>query len=88
VLRRRRAALCVAESDALTTPAVFTAGFAYFRLRKSGYSKPELRRIAGRVRQQVGLQRDVFAFFKHEDRPEGPLHARQLLQVLSQVRAA
>ncbi len=88
VLRHRNAALCVAESDELITPAVFTALFAYFRLRKTDYSAAERRGIAERVRQQVKDGREVFAFFKHEDLPQGPLHARELLQEVAGARAA
>ncbi len=42
ILERHGAALCVAESDELQTPAKRTAPFTCYRLRKSEYSEAEL----------------------------------------------
>jgi hypothetical protein len=33
-----------------------------------------------RIRQHLGAGRDVFAYFKHEETPEGALSAVELLQ--------
>src|SRR5690349_4911610 len=77
-LREVNAALCQAESEKLQTPAVQTADFTYFRLRKQSYSanhRAELARQALRL-AEAG---DVFTYFKHEDTPEGALYAEQLL---------
>lgn len=78
LLRGANAALCLAESEKLETPEIQTANFSYLRLRKSDYSREarqQLRqRIAGYARRG-----DVFVFFKHEDTPEGALHAEELL---------
>src|ERR1035441_381771 len=38
LLSKHGVCLCLAESDKLEVPKVFTAGFAYFRLRKGDYS--------------------------------------------------
>jgi len=32
-----------------------------------------------RIQQHLGGGRDVFAYFKHEETPEGALYARELL---------
>ena len=45
-LARRNIALCLAESDKLEVPKIFTADFVYFRLRKGDYSE------AGRERDR------------------------------------
>lgn len=79
-LRSHQAALCIAESDELQSPAVLTADFAYFRLRRSQYSSEERRRIAGEMRNRLNETGDIFAFFKHEEQPESPLYARELRQ--------
>lgn len=78
VLRKANAALCHAESEKLETPRVQTADFSYLRLRKAKYS-PKAR--AELARRAAGLARsgDVFIYFKHEDTPEGALHAEELL---------
>jgi uncharacterized protein YecE (DUF72 family) len=78
-LRKSNVALCQAESADLETPAVETADFSYLRLRKDTYSEASRARVANRV---AGLVRrgDVFAYFKHEDTPEGALYAEQLLK--------
>jgi uncharacterized protein YecE (DUF72 family) len=77
-LREANAALCQAESEKLETPKVQTADFTYFRLRKQGYSPKDRAELAN---QAAGLAHkgDVFAYFKHEDTPEGALYAEELL---------
>jgi uncharacterized protein YecE (DUF72 family) len=80
VLERHHAALCLAESDDFETPTVFTADFAYYRLRKSEYSDSDRKRIAGAIRKRLKESSEIFAFFKHEERPESSLWARELLQ--------
>lgn len=75
------AALCVAESDELETPDVTTAAFSCYRLRKSSYSEGAVQAIAGRIRKRAA-RGDVFAYFKHEETPEGALHAEYLIKQL------
>ncbi len=88
VLRRHNAALCIAESDKLESPEVFTADFAYFRLRKPEYSAGERRRIAEMMAARLKQSREIFAFFKHEERPESPLYARELMDAVNGSSAA
>jgi uncharacterized protein YecE (DUF72 family) len=77
LLREHGAALCVAESDELTTPDVKTAAFACYRLRKSEYSAQDLTAIRETL-QQCATEGDVFAYFKHEEEPTGALRASQV----------
>jgi uncharacterized protein YecE (DUF72 family) len=79
VMREANAALCLAESERLETPDVQTADFFYLRLRKEDYSDKERKTVAARV---AGLAKkgDAFVYFKHEDTPEGALHAEGLLK--------
>jgi uncharacterized protein YecE (DUF72 family) len=79
LLRERNVALCVAGSETLETPDVTTADFAYYRFRKAAYSAQERRVLLKTLRGHTRLGRDVFAYFKHEDTPEGALFARELL---------
>ena len=78
ILRKAGAALCLAETDDLVTPEVYTADFAYFRLRLSDYSADARKNLAERVRA-ARERGEVYAFFKHEERPESPLYAVELL---------
>jgi uncharacterized protein YecE (DUF72 family) len=78
-MRQHNAALCVAESDDLTVPDVVTADFSYFRFRRSEYSSAERRAIAKRLRERAAEGRQVFAFMKHEERPESALWAEEVL---------
>ncbi len=80
VLRRHGAALCLAERDEGATPEVVTAGFTYLRLRKSTYTAPELRRVAGRIKRYAEYG-DVFAFFR-QNGETGPFYAQKLAQKL------
>jgi len=81
VLRDRGAALCVAESDDLETPDVATAGFTYYRLRKSAYSKARLASVVKTIRGRASAG-EVFAYFKHEEEPSGALRALDTLRRL------
>ncbi|HLK54443.1 MAG TPA: DUF72 domain-containing protein [Candidatus Angelobacter sp.] len=74
ILRQKNAALCWAESEKITTPHVSTANFLYYRFRVPGYSQDQLQRIAGELIAE-GKDKDVFAFFKHEENPESALNA-------------
>jgi uncharacterized protein YecE (DUF72 family) len=78
VLRAANAALCNAESEKLQTPDEQTADFAYLRLRKEEYSAKERKALEQRIARLAG-NGDVYIYFKHEDTPEGALHAEELL---------
>jgi uncharacterized protein YecE (DUF72 family) len=73
-LRAANVALCVAESETLETPDVTTADFTYLRLRKETY---EIEPLRARVAPHL-IHGDVFAYFKHEDTPDGAIGAEQL----------
>jgi uncharacterized protein YecE (DUF72 family) len=78
-LRARNAALCVAESEERDTPDVVTANFAYYRYRKPSYTAEERKTMVARIEQHLAAGRDVFAYFKHEETPEGALYAVDVL---------
>jgi uncharacterized protein YecE (DUF72 family) len=77
-LRARNLALCVADSEKLSTPLEATADYAYFRLRDEGYQQPDLERWAAAVRGLDGV-RDAFVYFKHEEQGLGPDFARRFI---------
>ena len=76
-------ALCLAESERLVIPKVFTADFGYFRLRQGDYSEEARAEIATRARSLIDGGRDVFVYFKHEDDPRGAVWAEELLKRIS-----
>jgi len=78
-LRRARIALCQAESEKLQTPDIATANFRYFRLRKDKYSTRARKAIKQKI-IAAARSSDVFAYFKHEDSPDGALYAENLLK--------
>jgi len=78
-LGKHNVSLCLAESEKLEIPKVVTADFVYHRLRKTEYSKETLAAIESQTRGQMDTGRDVFAFFKHEEDPQGALYAEDLL---------
>jgi len=85
LLKSQNRALCVAETEEKTTPDVVTADFAYYRYRKPSYTPDERRAMVGRIREHLGEGRNVFAYFKHEETPEGALYA---VEVLREVAAS
>ena len=79
ILREHNVALCVAESEERDTPDIVTADFAYYRYRKPSYTPDERQAMVNRMREHLAAGRDVFAYFKHEETPEGAIYAREVL---------
>ena len=77
-------ALCLAESDRLEAPKVFTADFGYFRLRKEDYSDDARHGIADQALELLAGGRDAYVYFKHEDDPHGAIWAEELLNTVRQ----
>jgi len=79
ILREHNVALCIAESEERDTPDVVTADYAYYRYRKPNYMPEERQAMVSRMREHLAAGRDVFAYFKHEETPEGAIYAREVL---------
>jgi uncharacterized protein YecE (DUF72 family) len=84
-LRERNIALCVAETEERDTPDVVTADYAYYRYRKPSYSTEERKAMVARVHEHLAAGRDVLAYFKHEETPEGALYAVDVLEGCSKA---
>lgn len=82
ILRARNLALCVADSEKLSTPVEVTADYAYFRLRDEGYQPADIERWA-RVVASLSNVTDAFVYFKHEEQGLGPEFAQRLMGYLS-----
>jgi uncharacterized protein YecE (DUF72 family) len=82
-LRERNIALCVAETEERNTPDVVTADYAYYRYRKPTYTPEERQAMVARMHEHLAANRDVFAYFKHEETPEGVLYAQDVLSTAS-----
>jgi uncharacterized protein YecE (DUF72 family) len=87
ILREHNAALCIAESDDLTTPEVHTARtHTCFRLRRNGgYGPAEIEAFAQRF-TLLAKDRDTYIYFKHEDEPTGALNAANFLAQASSTQ--
>lgn len=81
LLEARNISLCVAESEKLEVPEVITADFVYYRLRKPEYTTEDIGAIAGRAQELLAKNKDLYLMFKHEDTPEGALHAQEVLRI-------
>ena len=81
-LRARNLALCVADSERLSTPVVVTANYGYFRLRDEGYTADDIARWGDVIREKASSCDDVFVYFKHEESGKGPAFALELMRVL------
>jgi len=85
-LRRRNLALCVADSERLSTPVIVTADYTYFRLRDEGYTPDDIARWGDVMRETTSACREVFVYFKHEEEGKGPEFAKLLMQHLGLAR--
>jgi uncharacterized protein YecE (DUF72 family) len=83
-LRSRNLALCVADSERLSTPVEITADYAYLRLRDEGYSTDDIARWASTIRERTSACTDVYVYFKHEEEGKGPEFARTLMDRLGE----
>ncbi len=81
-LAARNLALCVADSEKMSTPVRITADYAYFRLRDEGYTADDVKRWADTVARETASCREVFVYFKHEEQGKGPEFARLLMDHL------
>jgi uncharacterized protein YecE (DUF72 family) len=80
-LRARNVALCVADSEKMSTPVEMTADYAYFRLRDEGYQQADIERWA-QVIARLDV-REAFVYFKHEEQGLGPEFAQRLIAALA-----
>jgi len=81
-LAKRNLALCIADSEKMSTPVRITADYAYFRLRDEGYTPDDVKRWAVTIASQTVDCREVFVYFKHEEEGKGPEFARLLQESL------
>jgi len=81
-LRARNLALCIADSDKMSTPVVATADYGYFRLRDEGYQPPDIVRWGEVVSGMPGVG-TAFVYFKHEEQGKGPQFAQLLTSSLA-----
>ncbi len=83
LLKKNNRALCVAENEERTTPDIVTADFAYYRYRKPTYTGEERRAMVDRQQEHRAVGCDSFAYFKHEETPQGALYAVELMRTLN-----
>jgi uncharacterized protein YecE (DUF72 family) len=81
-LAARNLALCIADSERLSTPVRVTADYAYFRLRDEGYTPDDIKQWAATIARATASCTDVFVYFKHEEEGKGPEFARLLMDHL------
>jgi uncharacterized protein YecE (DUF72 family) len=81
-LAARNLAVCIADSEKLSTPVRVTADYAYFRLRDEGYQPDDIKQWAETIARDAASCQDVFVYFKHEESGKGPEFARLLMDHL------
>ena len=82
LLKSCNRALCVAETEERVTPDVVTADFCYYRYRKPSYTPEERQAMVNRIQEHRSQGRDVFAYFKHEETPQGALYAADIFKTV------
>jgi len=81
-LKKHNVAMCIAETESITTPEERTADYIYFRFRKPSYDATDLKKLAKRVESCLAGGLETYAFFKHEEDPLSPLNAVELLNMV------
>ncbi len=80
-LRAADAALCIADTEELSTPLVPTAKWGYLRLRREDYVEADIRKWAEAISAQNWDS--AFVYFKHEDAAKGTVYGSLLMSLLS-----
>lgn len=81
ILRRRNAAVCIAETDEerIEDPGDGSADWGYLRLRRTEYENDALARWADQIASRNW--REAWLFFKHEDEGKGPAFAEEFARL-------
>ncbi len=82
-LKAHNVALCIAESDKLSTPFVSTANFGYLRLRREDFTFKDVERWVQTVKRDGTNWTNTFVYFKHEESGIGPKLALEMLRLFS-----
>lgn len=82
LLRRKKLALCIADSEKLATPDVATADYGYLRLRREDYADADIARWAESIKARGTIWSDAFVYFKHEESGIGPKFAVRMKELL------
>ena len=80
-LRAADAALCIADTEELSTPLISTAKWGYLRLRREDYVESDIRQWSERISAQNWDS--AFVYFKHEDEAKGTAYASLLMSLLN-----
>jgi len=80
LLKKKKIALCIAESEKISTPLVATTTFGYLRLRKENYQASDLTHWGEWIAMNRKIWDEAFVYFKHEEAGKGPEFARLLQQ--------
>lgn len=80
-LAQHGAALAIMESDEDEPVMTFVGPLVYLRLHRSAYPPAALRAWADRIRAQVAAEKDVYAYFTHEEGAPAPDYARGLARM-------
>lgn len=83
VLAEHRAALVIMESDEDEPVMRFVGPIVYLRLHRSTYPPDALQAWADRVREHLTANKDVYAYFTHEEGAPAPDYARELSRLVS-----
>lgn len=80
ILKSKNVALCIAESEKLTTPIVATADYGYLRLRREDYQDADVVRWSEAIKAHESSWSDAFVYFKHEESGIGPKLATRMME--------
>jgi uncharacterized protein YecE (DUF72 family) len=76
-------ALCVSDTEEQPAKFASTGGFAYVRLRGTGYDEKTLKKWGKSFRSALAEGTDVYCYLKHEESASGPSDAAILKKMAS-----
>lgn len=83
LLKKKNLALCIADSEKLSTADVATADYGYLRLRREDYQDADVARWSEAIKAHGAQWSDAFIYFKHEESGIGPKLGQQMMKLLA-----
>ncbi len=85
LLKSKNIALCIADSEKLSTPNIATADYGYLRLRRVDYQETDVVRWTEAIKARGNEWSEAFIYFKHEESGIGPKLAQQMINGFASV---
>ena len=83
LLKSKNLALCIADSEKISTPDIATASYGYLRLRREDYQSADITRWSEVLKKNESAWSEAYVYFKHEESGIVPKLAQQMIELVT-----